>query len=189
MMTVATENRSCPNGLDMSVLQAMIRNVEQEPDKGKAHFSVTSAWCDRTRSQTRVEGYRLGSEWIPRPFTIDFDEPHELLGENKYPNPQEYLLGALNACMIVGYVAAASIRGITLEKLEIHTDGELDLRGFLGLDSSVKPGYETIRYTVRIKGDGTPEQFEEIHESVMFTSPLYFNIASAIRLEADLVVE
>jgi hypothetical protein len=35
----------------------------------------------------------------------------------------------------------------------------------------VPPGYEQLSYTVRIKGSGTKEEFAEIHEAVMATSP------------------
>ena len=78
---------------------------------------------------------------MPRQFTIDIDEPYELGGSNRHANPQEHLLAALNACMMVGYVAQCSLRGITLEKLEIESEGDIDLRGFLGLDPAVSPGY------------------------------------------------
>jgi uncharacterized OsmC-like protein len=117
------------------------------------------------------------------------DEPLELLGTNTAPNPQELLMSALNACMMVGYVAGAALNGITLQKLEIETSGTLDLRGFLGLDDKVKPGYEKLSYVVRIKGNGTPLQFREIHETVMRTSPNYFNIARPIYLDGELKVE
>ena len=53
----------------------------------------------------------------------------------------------------------------------------------------MKPGYDSLRFTVRIAGDGTPEQFREIHEAVLKTSPNYFNVAQPIALEGDLVVE
>jgi len=81
------------------------------------------------------------------------------------------------------------MQGIELDKLEIQTAGELDLRGFLGLDASVKPGYDEIQYTVRIKGNGTPEQFQEIHDTVMATSPNRWNMANPIKLKADLIIE
>jgi len=76
-----------------------------------------------------------------------------------------------------------------LEKVEIETSGELDLRGFLGIDPNVKPGYESLRYVVRIKGNGTAEQFQEIHRNVIRTSPNYFNISQAVRLDGELRVE
>jgi len=113
-------------------------------------------------------------------------EPCELLGADGAPNPQELLMAAFNACITVGYIAGASVHGITLESLEIKTRGELDLRGFLGLSDAVAPGYESVEYEVRIKGDGTPEQFEEIHQTVMKTSPNYFNISRPIRLKGTI---
>ncbi len=97
-------------------------------------------------------------------------------------------MAALNACMTVGYVAQCAIRGITLESLEIETEGEIDIRGFLGIDPDVAAGYESLNYTVRIKGDGTEEQFAEIHEAVMATSPNFYNLSRPVALKPTLVV-
>jgi hypothetical protein len=86
-------------------------------------------------------------------------------------------------------VAQCAVRGITLESLEIETDGEIDLRGFLGIDSGVAPGYESLNYTVRIKGSGSKEQFAEVHEAVIATSPNFYNISRQVALKPTLVVE
>jgi uncharacterized OsmC-like protein len=177
------------NGIDLDALRTVIHEVESDPAKGIVEFQVTSQWQRQTRSRTTVESYSIGGRRVSRHFTIDIDEPFELLGENTAPNPQEMLMAALNACITVGYVAGAAVKGITLERLEIETRGELDLRGFLGIDAKVRPGYETIHYVVHIKGDGTPAQFREIHETVMKTSPNYFNIANPIKIESELSVE
>ncbi len=190
-MTTALKTKApaTVNGIDVEALSGVIREIEQDPAKGIVGFRVTSAWRGQTRSETQVRSYTIGGQEVHRRFAIKVDEPFELFGENTAPNPQEMLMTALNACMLVGYVAGAAARGITLDKVEIETAGELDLRGFLGIDPAVRPGYDAIRYTVRIKGTGTPEQFREIHDTVQRTSPNYFNIARPIRLEADLVVE
>ena len=90
---------------------------------------------------------------------------------------------------MVGYVAGAAVNGITLSKLEIETTGRLDLRGFLGLDPNIKPGYESLQYVVRIAGNGRPEQFNEIHENVMKTSPNYFNLSQPVKLEGKLELD
>jgi uncharacterized OsmC-like protein len=125
---------------------------------------------------------------VLRRFTIDIDEPCELGGSNRFANPQEHLIAALNACISVGYVAQCAVRGITLESLEIETEGEIDLRGFLGIDPQVANGYESLRYTVRIKGSGTQQQFAEIHDAVMATSPNVYNLANAVTLKSTLLV-
>jgi uncharacterized OsmC-like protein len=181
-----TENRV--NGLDVDALFAVIEEVGQDPAKGRVAFRVKSEWAGQARSETTVESCTIGGEQVDRSFKIAIDEPFELLGENTAPNPQEVLMAALNACMTVGYVAGAAVRGITLERLEMETHGELDLRGFLGIDAGVKPGYDRLHTTVRIKGDGTPEAFQEIHETVIRTSPNYFNVSQPITLDARLEV-
>ena len=107
---------------------------------------------------------------------------------NRFANPQEHLLAALNACMTVGYVAQCAVRGITLESLEIETDGKIDPRGFLGIDSAVAPGYESLNYIVRIKGSGTRQEYVEIHEAVMATSPSFYNLSRPVALNPTLVV-
>lgn len=190
MPATATKPTAQPiNGIDVAALTGVIRDVAAAPAKGAVQFHVTTAWQGQTRSRTTVESYRLGGEEIPRRFQTVIDEPLELLGTNTAPNPQEMLMAALNACMMVGYVVGAAVEGITLEKVEIETRGELDLRGFLGIDPNVRPGYESMQYTVRIKGNGTPQQFAKIHDTVRRTSPNYFNVAQPIRLDAELVVE
>lgn len=178
--------RNIVNGIDLDALGAVVGEIQQDPGKALVRFAVSTRWGGQTRSRSTVTSYELAGERIARTFEIAADEPAELLGTNGAPNPQELLMAAVNACMTVGYVAGASIRGITLDRLEIETTGQLDLRGFLGLDDAVAPGYETLDYTVHIAGNGTAEQFEEIHRAVMQTSPNYFNLARPIRMNGRL---
>lgn len=185
MATVATKL----NGIDTEALKDTMAAVSQDAAKGACKFQVTTAWKGGTQSETRVRSVEIGGQAQPRDFTIQTDEPCELLGTNRAPNPQEVLMAGLNACMAVGYVTGCAFKGIELESLSIETDGALDLRGFLGLDENVPPGYEEIRYTVRIKGNGSPEQFEQIHRTVMATSPNYYNLSRPIKLTPRLVVE
>ena len=177
------------NGINLELLQNAVEGIKNDTARAKTHWEVSTQWRGGTRSDTHVARCILGGEEIKKDFTIKVDEPIELCGTNQFANPQEYLLSALNACMVVGYAANCAHEGIELEELRIETEGDIDLRGFLGLDPTVKPGYEQLRYTVHIKGDGTPEQFEKIHRTVMATSPNYSNLSSAMELRARLVVK
>ena len=122
------------NGINVDDLFALIDDVKREPGKGKTNWHVTTTWQGQARSRAEIESYEIGGEKVPRRFSIDIDEPHELGGSNRFANPQEHLIAALNACMTVGYAAQCAERGITLQSLAIETDGEIDLRGFLGID-------------------------------------------------------
>ncbi len=176
------------NDINVDDLLALIEGVRRDATKGKTNWRVTTTWQGQTRSRAEVESFEIGGKRVPRRFSIDIDEPCELGGTNRFANPQEHLIAALNACMTVGYVAQCAVRGITLESLEIETDGEIDLRGFLGIDSAVPPGYENLNYIVRIKGSGTRHEFAEIHEAVMATSPNFYNMARPVALKPTLVV-
>jgi uncharacterized OsmC-like protein len=186
---IKTTEPKVVNGINVDDLFALIDGVKRDAAKGKTTWRVTTSWQGQTRSRAQVEGFGIGGQQVSRQFSIDIDEPCELGGSNRFANPQEHLLAALNACMMVGYVAQCAVHGITLESLEIETDGEIDLRGFLGIDPSVPPGYENLSYIVRIKGNGTKEQFAEIHKAVMATSPNFYNVSRPVTLKPILVIE
>jgi len=176
------------NDIDTAALKETIKAVAEDPAKGKMAFSVNSRWDGQFRSEAIPGDISLGGARIERDFRIDADEPKELLGKDSAANPQEILIAAMNAPMIVGYVSQAAMRGITLSKLEIKTEGELDLRGFLGIDPTIKPGYESLTYHVEIAGDGSEEQFAEIHEAVKRLSPNRYNVSMPIMLNSTLKV-
>lgn len=173
---------SAPGGIDADALRKAADAVRADPATGRCAFKVRTEWKGQARSESTVECCTIGGEPVPRRFTIIADEPGELLGTDSAPNPQELLMSAVNSCMMVGYVAQAALRGIRLAACRIETEGELDLRGFLALDESIPPGHRRLSYTVWLDGDGTREQFEEIHQAVMATSPNYFSLAQPVQM-------
>jgi len=170
------------NGINVEALQQFAQSVIDHPTKGTARFNVKTKWEHQTRSVATVSRYELGGEQHARHFEIAADEPVELLGQNTAPNPQELLMAALNACLSVGYAANAAAMGITVHSLEIETEGELDLRGFLGLDPTVNPGYDTVGYVVRLRTDASRERIEQLHQVVTKTSVNLANFSKAIRM-------
>jgi uncharacterized OsmC-like protein len=188
MMTTQSQQEMV-NGIDVAALKQAISDIEADPDAGQTRWTVKSRWVGGTRTDHYVDSVDIGGQKVARQFQIQIDEPCELCGTNQYANPQEYLLAATNACMTVGYATVAAVMGVKLTKLELEITGNIDLRGFLDIDRSVAPGYERLHYTVRMSGDGTQEQFQKMHEVVQRTSPNYYNMANAIELTGDLVVE
>lgn len=186
---MSTQTARKINGIDVDALRSTIEEVAKDHAKGQTRWGVTTTWKGGTRTDTHVTNCEIGGQRVNKDFTIKTDEPLELCGSNQFANPQEYLMAAFNSCITVGYVAACAMEGIELEDLRIETTGDIDLRGFLGLDENVSPGYDEIQYTVHIKGNGTPEQFQKVHEIVNATSPNRFNIGHAIKLNSQLKVE
>jgi hypothetical protein len=90
---------------------ALIEGVRGDPAKGMTSWHATTTWQGQARSRSEIEGYGIGGEKVPRRFSIDIDEPRELGGSNRFANPQEHPIAALNACMTVGYVAQCAVCG------------------------------------------------------------------------------
>jgi hypothetical protein len=42
---------------------------------------------------------------------------------------------------------------------------------------------------VRLKGNGTPDQYREVHKAVVATSPNYYNLSHAVKLNTELIFE
>ena len=185
----ALSSSSVVNGIDTDAVHTLIESVEVNPPQGMTHWKVANTWQGGMHSRARVDSFAIGGNSVLRSFSIDIDEPLELGGGNAYANPQEYLLAGLNACMMVGYSALCALQGITLQKLEITTEGDIDLRGFFGLDPSIAPGYRELRTRVVIKGDGSEDQLRKIHELVLATSPNFYNVTRAVAVVPSLIIE
>jgi uncharacterized OsmC-like protein len=115
---------------------------------------------------------------------VDTDEPPVLLGENRAPNTGEYVLHALAACLSGTIVYHAAARGIALDGVETTIEGDLDLQGFLGLDSSVRPGYEQIRVTIQATGDFDDDQFAELADLTRY-SPVRDIVSNPVPVAID----
>lgn len=178
------------NGIDLVALQGIAQNVAgaENASKRSAKFNVKTKWENQTRTVATVSRYALFGVEHQRHFEIVSDEPTEFFGKNSAPNPQELLMAALNACLSVGYAVNAAAMGITIHNLEIETDGELDLRGVLGLDENVNPGYDEVNYIVRIHTDASNEKVEELHKIVTKTSANFANFSRAIRMVTSLEI-
>jgi uncharacterized OsmC-like protein len=190
-MTAMTKTMPAPsvNGLPVDDVRALIGSVQTDASKGMTHWKVASSWQGGARSRGQVESYVIGGRAITRRFALDIDEPVELGGGDSAANPQEYLLAALNACMTVGFTALCALNDVTIDKLEITTEGSIDLRGFFGLDASVPPGYGSLQTTFRVKGSATEEKFREIFATMLATSPNVHNITKPVALRPVLMVE
>lgn len=126
-----------------------------EPEKARATFSVESR---------QLAGFH--SEVNARQFRIQVDEPPTLGGTDKGANPVEYVLAALATCQEITYRLYADALGIPLKGVAVKLEGNLDLRGFLGVDGETRPGFTDIRGTVTLDSPASPEQLRQLKETV-----------------------
>ncbi|MDI3462485.1 MAG: hypothetical protein OJF50_001306 [Nitrospira sp.] len=160
------------NGVDVERMGATVQAVQQNPSLASHQFRAANRWIDGGHNRSTIQSfYGAGQEDSIRtkPFMLDADEPPALLGKDQGANPVEYVLHALAACLTTSLVYHAAARGIKVESVESKLEGDLDLRGFLGISGQVRRGYQSVRVNVTIKSDASAEQLEELTKF----SPVY----------------
>jgi uncharacterized OsmC-like protein len=175
------------NGVDVDRLSGTIDHISTDPTLARFQFRARNQWIDGGHSRTTIkEFYGAGQEDTSRtePFVVDADEPPVLLGHNQAPNTVEYVLHALAACLSGTIVYHAAARGIALDGLEATIEGDVDLRGFLGLDEAVRPGYENIRVAFKASGDFDNDQLAELASLVRY-SPVRDIVSNPVPVAID----
>jgi uncharacterized OsmC-like protein len=99
----------------------------------------------------------------------------------------DLLLGALAACAQLTCQMVATSMGIPFRAIEVNVDGDLDLRGTLGVDKSVGAGFEEIRLHFDVDApEATAEQLESLHEKTERYCTVLQTLVSPPRLETKL---
>jgi uncharacterized OsmC-like protein len=171
----ATVNESIRNGVDTTALFATLDAVKAAPEAAKFQFRTHNQWISGTHSRGTIDGfYGVGEERShERSFTFDADHPAVLVGHDNGPTPVEYVLHALAACLTAGLANIAAARGVRLTEVHSTVTGDIDLNGILGLDPSVRNGYQNITVRFTVKGDAPAEKLREIVEQSRARSAVY----------------
>ena len=172
------------NGLDLSIINETVQAISNEPGLGKCHFRATNTWLGGSKNASTIGNfYGAGQEnEHKQDYVLHADEPPVLAGYDDAANPVEYLLHALAACVTTSMVAHSAVRGIEIESLESSLEGDIDMRGFLGIDPSVAKGYTDIRIKFRVKGDADVDQLRELAEF----SPVYKTITNGANVDIQI---
>lgn len=142
------------NGLNSAALLEIIDAVKADPEITKFNFHLTNKWLggEKTRSIVKeFTGALQTHRADAKGFVLDSGEPPVLLGEDTAPNSGEWLLHTLVSCLTTTIVYHAAARGIAIESIESQIEGDIDLRGFLGVAADVRKGYSALRVRMRVR--------------------------------------
>ena len=170
------------NGIHMETLQGTVNAIEQEPELGQCKFRARNQWLGGNHNRTTVTGFYGAKQEIAHKqvFELHADEPPILAGNDAGANPVEHLLNALAACVTTSMVAHAAVLGIHIEELESELEGDIDLRGFLGLADDVPKGFTDIRITFKVKSD--VDNMERLKRLTAY-SPVFNTITQGARVD------
>lgn len=176
------------NGVELDKLMATVNAIKAEPELGACRFRARNTWLAGNHNRSTVKGFYGAKQEMEhkQTFTMDADEPAILAGNDEGANPVEHLLHALASCLTTSMVAHAAVRGIEIEELESELEGDVDLRGFLGLAMDVPKGYTNIRAKFRVKAK--PEDVSRIRDLAYF-SPVFNTITRGANVEVDVALK
>jgi uncharacterized OsmC-like protein len=176
------------NGISIDQLLQTIELVKENPGLAAFTFRARNTWVEGTHNRATVKDfYGAFQEDVSREaMTFELDEPPVLCGDNLGANPVEYLLVALSGCLTTSLVAHAAAKGIALEKVSSRYEGDLDLRGFLGLSEEVPVGYQSIRVFFTIEADIPEARKEELVRMAQKYSPVFNTITRGTPVEVHL---
>jgi uncharacterized OsmC-like protein len=173
------------NGVDIGKVEGTIQAIQENPDLAKFKFRANNQWISGGHNRSTIDEFYGAAQENSRssPFVLEADEPALLAGEDGAANPVEYLLHALAGCLTTTLVYHAAVHGIQLEEVEAELEGDIDLRGFLGLSNEVRRGYENIRVTYRVRTD---ESNIEKLKALSKLSPVFDVTANGTKVDVQI---
>ena len=152
------------NGVDIEALRSAREALTAQPEAAKFQWRATCEWQNGTHSSNNVEGFfGLGEEQSHRvEFSYDGDHPELFASEDKGATPVELVLVGLASCLTAGVAAVAQHREIQLRSVSATLEGDMDVRGILGIDTDVRNGFSGIKVTYTIDADASPDDIKAL---------------------------
>jgi uncharacterized OsmC-like protein len=174
------------NRVAVDRLMETIELLKARPELGEFRFRARNRWVDGTYNRAENPAfYGAGAEDTGRrsPHVHDIDEPPVLLGEDRGANPVEYLLAGLSGCVTTTFIAYAAAQGVKIDELRTELEGDIDVRGFLGITGSVRPGYKEIRVKLHVKSDAPRERIQELIRLAERRSPVSDSVRKGVPIQ------
>ena len=173
------------NGVTVGTVMNLIGSIEENSDNAQFQFRLNNHWVDGGLNRSQVRGFLAdGKEDDTRtePFIVDADEPAINSGGDSSPNPMEFVLHSLASCLTSTLVYHAAVQGIEIESVESSLEGDLDVRGMLGLSDESRKAYNNVRVHMRVKSAANADTLKEL---AMF-SPVYDMISNSLPVQFKL---
>ena len=116
---------------------------------------------------------------------VDADHPAVLVGQDNGPTPAELLLNALASCLMAGLGNIAAARGVELYGARCDVEGDIDLRGILGIDEDVRNGFSAIRVRFTVDGDADADRLASLVAQSVQRSAVYDVLTNGTAVSVD----
>jgi uncharacterized OsmC-like protein len=187
MTSTDTTRETVRNGVDTATMFATLDAIKAQPEIAQFRFRASNTWLGGSHNRSAIKGfYAACAEDSSRAegWTLDAGEPAILLGADEGPNPAEYLLHALAACVTTSLVYSAAARGVRLTSVTSELEGDLDVQGAMGVNTvDYRNGFSAIRMKVTISGDAPAEKLRQVVERGRDRSVVFDSISNGVPIE------
>ncbi|KUL32122.1 OsmC family protein [Streptomyces regalis] len=176
-----TVSASGLESIDADGLEALASSAKADPSTGRKTLKAVTTCEGGFRNLTQIRTLE--------PVLVS--EPCHLLGDDAAPNPSEMALAALGSCVSVGLLANATQRGVTLSKIEVAMEGDIDISAVWGVGDTPEGkvlGFTAVRCSVTLAGDADDEVLGEIKDSAMTWSPVVNTFANNVEISSTLTI-
>jgi len=173
------------NGVDVDQINHVIESITADTSFGQFQFRARNRWVNGGLNRSQIKEFHAGGRedgTRSKPFTLDADEPQLVAGNDSAPNSMEYVLHALVSCMTGTLVYHAAVRDIAITSVSSHIEGDMDVRGLLGMADDVRKGFNHVRVTMRVDSDADAETLTEL----ALYSPVYDIVSKSLPVEFSL---
>jgi uncharacterized OsmC-like protein len=189
--TFTKDTATVRNGVDTNTMFATLDAIKAQPEIAQFRFRARNRWLGGAHNRSTIKDfYAACAEDTSRAeaFTLDAGEPAILLGADTGPNPAEYLLHALAACVTTSLVYSAAARGVRLTSVESMLEGDLDVQAAMGTNTEdYRNGFERIRMTVTISGDAPAERLRQVVQRGTDRSVVFDSISNGVPISVDVI--
>ncbi|MBE2275483.1 MAG: OsmC family protein [Rhodobacteraceae bacterium] len=174
------------NGINLEALSQARAAIAADRPAGITSYGLAMTWMGGVRMKAETTGMQIGTERIARDFTWLVDEPNQLLGDASAPTPQEFLMSGVGACIMVGFVVNAAVKGVELRSLKLRMSGSLDLAGFMNIGTGTQVKMQGIDYEIDADCDADPALLQEIAQAAVEFSPNAMTVRNGIPVTGGL---
>lgn len=105
-------------------------------------------------------------------WKLQLDEPVEDGGSNSGPNPMQYFIASLAGCQNEQANVVADELKLTIEKIDIEVEIDLDLAGFMGEANHSNGSYKEVRLNAKVHGEVSEDQIKVLGKKVDDRCPI-----------------
>ena len=175
------------NGVNVEALLGAREALGQAPEAAQFTWRASCEWLNGTHSSTSVEDFfGLGGEQSHRTkSSFSVDHPEIFASEDNGPTPVEYILVGLAGCLTAGIAAVAQNRNIQLHSVKSTIEGDMDVRGILGMDTDIRNGFSNIKVKYQIDADASEDDIKALVAQSQKRSAVYDIITNPTDVEVE----